>query len=536
MRKLIPLALAILSSLLLWAAWPTSPLTFLVFIAFVPLLALTDRVKNPSSYFGSLLLSLVLWNVLTTWWVGNTPIPVSGALANVANALLMTIPWMGYRSVKEKMGKWAGYAALVVYWLTFEYVHLRWELSWPWLTLGNVFAGHPDWVQWYDVTGSAGGTLWVLVSNISIYNIWLKRKEPIWKETWRPLLIIAVPLLISFVKSIHQPNPFAAKTNIVIVQPNIDPYNEKFDNGGEAAQIQKFINLSAQKINDSTRYILWPETALFTRGGWEHELNMRPEIITIRQFLQQHPQAKVITGAVTLKRYIHADEAPSSARKSENGELWDAFNSALMIDTSSAIQVYHKYKLVPGVEIIPYSRYLKFMENWAMDMGGISGSYGRTPGVDLFENHDNKQKITSVICYESIYGEFVAQRVRQGANFIVINTNDGWWGETQGYKQHLAYGRLRAIETRRWIARCANTGVSCFIDPYGRVIDPQPYWKEAVIDGNVTTSDYLTFYVKYGDYISKAALIFSILLLIYTVIILRFIRRQNVERIKQGKI
>ncbi|WP_295116615.1 apolipoprotein N-acyltransferase [uncultured Chitinophaga sp.] len=545
MRKLIPPALSILSALFLWAAWPTSPLTFLIFIAFIPLLMLADRVKNPLAFFGCAYLALVLWNVLTTWWVGNTPIPVSGALANIANALLMSIPWLGYRSVREKLGRRMGYFALVVFWITFEHIHLRWELSWPWLTLGNVFALYPDWVQWYDVTGAMGGTLWVLVANISLYELGRKRQEMktlpggfiLWKEGWKPLAVLAIPLLISGLKILSFSSDNAkdkTEVDVVIVQPNIDPYNEKFESTGEEA-VNKFLQLSAQKTNTNTRYIIWPETALFTRGAWEHELNDRPEIQTVRSFLLQYPNASVITGAVTLKRYNNPREASQTARKSQSGELWDAFNSALLIDTSFNVQVYHKFKMVPGVEIIPYSRYFKFMENWAMDMGGISGSYGRTPGVEVFNDQAIKNKLVPIICYESIYGEFVARKVQLGANLIVITTNDGWWGETQGYKQHLEYGRLRAIETRRWIARCANTGVSCFIDTYGNIIAPTEYWKEAVIDGKVTLGHEMTFYVKYGDYISKAAIIFSILLLVYTSIILRFIRRQNVERIKQRK-
>ncbi|MCK7559646.1 hypothetical protein MKQ70_33750 [Chitinophaga sedimenti] len=253
MRKLIPLALAVLSSLLLWAAWPTSPLTFLIFIAFIPLLVIADRVKNPLSYFGCIFLTTVLWNVLTTWWVGNTPIPVSGVLANVANALLMAFPWMGYKSVREKLGKNVGYFALVSFWLLFEHIHLRWELSWPWLTIGNVFATHPDWVQWYDVTGANGGTLWVLLMNISLYEVWRKRREMkavpgsfvLWKEGWKPLALLAIPLLISYVKSIRPDVANGNQARVVIVQPNIDPY-QKFE-ADPAEVVQQFLRLSAQK-------------------------------------------------------------------------------------------------------------------------------------------------------------------------------------------------------------------------------------------------------------------------------------------------
>jgi apolipoprotein N-acyltransferase len=158
-------------------------------------------------------------------------------------------------------------------------------------------------------------------------------------------------------------------------------------------------------------------------------------------------------------------------------------------------------------------------------MGGITGSYGRSPGVDVLENTTEHIKAFPTICYESIYGEFVAEHVRLGAGLLFIITNDGWWGNTEGHRQHLQYARLRAIETRRWIARSANTGISCFITPLGDLQEPQPYWQEAVIKANVTPATSFTFYVKYGDLISRGALIFCILLIVYS-IILRFTNRK----------
>ena len=104
--------------------------------------------------------------------------------------------------------------------------------------------------------------------------------------------------------------------------------------------------------------------------------------------------------------------------------------------------------------------------------------------------------------------------IDNGANIICIITNDGWWQDTPGYKQHMSYARLRAIETRKWIARSANTGISCFIDPYGTAINPQPWNQTAAIKLNVPVSDTKTFYVKFGDLISKGAVIASVLFII----------------------
>lgn len=535
-HSFLPWLLSIGSGLLLWAAWPTSPLTLLIFIAFIPLLYLTDIMQHRWAYFGSVYLAMLIWNVGTTWWVGNTTVPVSGVLANVTNALIMTIPWLGYKISRKRFGVMGGYFALIVYWLTFEYIHLNWELSWPWLNLGNIFAMHPAWIQWYEYTGTSGGTLWVLGANIALYSWWRKSRSYqlpwttiIWKEGWKPAAVIIVPLvlsaLIASLNAISLTGRKGTSIPVVVVQPNIDPY-DKFADGAENQQLQKLIRLTHELADSNTAYIVWPETALFPHGAWEHSLNDQPAVQDIREMLQQYPRAKLITGATTLKHYAGRKDAPYSARPMESGGYFDAFNTGLQIDTSSAIQIYHKSRLVPGVELIPYSRYLRFMENWALDMGGISGSYGRTPGVEILENTEEHIKAFPTICYESIYGEFVAQHVKLGANLLFIITNDGWWGRTEGHRQHLQYARLRAIETRRWIARSANTGISCFIDPTGEIRQAQPYWEEAVIEGNVTPERTFTFYVRYGDLLSKGAVIFCILLIVYSTV-LRFTNRKG---------
>lgn len=536
-KSFLPWLLSVGSGLLLWAAWPTSPLTPLIFIAFIPLLYLTDTVQHRWTYFGCVYLAMLIWNVGTTWWVGNTTVPLSGVAANVTNALMMTVPWLGFKISRKRFGVMGNYFALIVYWLTFEYIHLNWELSWPWLSLGNVFAMYPSWIQWYEYTGASGGALWVLAGNIALYSAWQKGRnyplpvsDSIWKEGWKPAAVIVLPLLLSGVVGLFSfPIKEGLQLPVVIVQPNIDPY-DKFADGAETQQLQKFIRLTRAKADSNTAYIVWPETALFPHGAWEHSLNDQPAVQSVREMLKQYPRAKLITGATTLKHYNSKEEAPYSARAMEDGGYFDAFNTALQIDSSNTIQIYHKSKLVPGVELIPYSKYLRFMESWALDMGGISGSYGRTPGVEMLENTDEHIKAFPTICYESIYGEFVAQHVKLGANLLFIITNDGWWGRTEGHRQHLQYARLRAIETRRWIARSANTGVSCFITSMGQIRQAQPYWEEAVIKGNVTPGDRFTFYVRYGDLLSKGALIFCILLIVYSTV-LRFTNRKGyVER------
>ncbi|MEC5142286.1 apolipoprotein N-acyltransferase [Chitinophaga sp. 212800010-3] len=515
--------LSILSGLLFWLAWPTMPLTPLIFVAFTPLLYISEKVHNRWKYFGLIYLAFLIWNVASTWWVGNTTVPASGVFANTFNALLMSIPWLAYRNTRKRLSEAAAWFALIVYWLTFEYIHQTWELSWPWLVLGHAFAIRPGWIQWYEITGTSGGSLWVLLTNILIYSIWKRArihefswKQVLTRELWKPALLIGLPLLFSamMVPTVSK----GRKTEVVVVQPNIDPYDEKFATGTVMDQLQIFLRLTAEKADSNTRYIIWPETALFPTGAWEHELNYQPEITAIRELLRHYPKAKLITGAATLKHYNNTDDIPATARQMNDGSRWDAYNSALQIDTTPGIQIYHKYELVPGAELVPYVRYFSFLKSVALDFGGITGSYGRVPGVEMFTNPADSANVFPVICYESVFSNYVASRIKQGANLLVIITNDGWWGNTEGHRQHLQYARIRAIETRKWVVRSANTGISAVISPAGEIFQPQPYWQQRVFKATVTLNGGNTFYVRNGDLVSKAALIFCILLLIHAFI------------------
>ena len=129
---------------------------------------------------------------------------------------------------------------------------------------------------------------------------------------------------------------------------------------------------------------------------------------------------------------------------------------------------------------------------------------------------NNGTKVAPIICYESIYGEYVTEYVRNGAQFLAIITNDGWWSESQGYKQHLSYAKIRSIETRRSIARSANTGSSAIINKKGEIVNQLDYNTKGIINGKINLSDELTFYVKYGDFIYRFSLFFFLIILLFS--------------------
>jgi apolipoprotein N-acyltransferase len=134
-------------------------------------------------------------------------------------------------------------------------------------------------------------------------------------------------------------------------------------------------------------------------------------------------------------------------------------------------------------------------------------------------------KAGPIVCYESVFGKYVAEYVSNGAGFLIIITNDGWWKNTNGYKQHLYFTSLRAIETRRCVARAANTGISCITDTRGRFVKETRWWQPAVLKGTVSVENRLTFYVRYGDFILITCSITSFLLLIIVFIVLPLYRK-----------
>jgi len=136
---------------------------------------------------------------------------------------------------------------------------------------------------------------------------------------------------------------------------------------------------------------------------------------------------------------------------------------------------------------------------------------------EVFTSNDGKFKAAPIICYESIYGDFVNGFVRNGANVLFIITNDGWWGNTAGHRQHFTFARLRALETRRPLARSANTGISAFIDQRGDIIEKTEYWIPAVLKANLRVNDKLTFYVIFGNYIGRISTFITIMMLLISI-------------------
>lgn len=535
MQKLIHLSLALLSALLLSVAWPAGGFAPLLFVALVPLLWVEHRITLKGyKYSGIKLfpytyLTFLVWNILTTYWVYHSS-AFGGIIAFTLNALFQALVFQLFHFTKKHTGQAAGYASLVVYFIAWEYFHLQWDLSWPWLTFGNGFSEYYKWIQWYEYTGVFGGNVWMFVSNIVVFLI---LKDAITLHNYKPVvakvnflfLWIAIPICLSlfiYYNYTEKVNP----VNIVVVQPNIDPYNEKFDGMTASDQLEKMLKLANEKVDSTTDYLIGPETAL-VEGIWENKIETSNSIQRIRQYLADYPDLKFVLGLSSYRMYEEGEKPSSTARpwRKKKNMSWDAYNTGMQMQDKQPIQLYHKSKLVPGVEKMPFPSLLKPLEKYAIDLGGMPGSLGVQEERSVFSaplslrrGAGGEAKIAPAICYESIYGEYCGEYINKGAGLIFIITNDGWWKNTPGYRQHNSYARMRAIESRRSIARSANTGTSCFINQRGDMEQPTKFWVPAVIKGTLNYNEEITFYTKHGDYIVWIAGILSMMLLVYAFI------------------
>ena len=507
---------SILSAFLLTIAWPTNGYAVPIFFAFVPIFIVQEwMLKQPSVYFFVFsFLCFLLWNLFTTWWIYNASIG-GAVMAILANSILMALVFSIFHSIKKQLN--ASVFIVIPLWLAFEYLHLNWDISWPWLTLGNVFSENHKWIQWYEFTGVLGGSFWILLINCVVYN-WIVSASKKLASQWAAIaiLLLVAPLVFSFYLyekyAKHESND---SIQVSIIQPNIDPYNEKFGGLSNLDQLNKLVVLAKPTLDSTTDYLIAPETAIAS-NIWENKLASSPEVNSLKLFLENYPKLKLIIGASTAKAYTTDEKVSETARKfTDEDAYYDAYNTAIQIDNTANIQIYHKSKLVPGVEKIPFPILFKPLEKVAIDLGGTSGSLGIQGDRTVFLASNSKSKIAPVICYESIYGEFVSQYVKNGANFIFIITNDGWWGDTPGYRQHFSYAKLRAIETRRYIARSANTGTSGIINSRGDCLSKTNYWTEAFLKGTLLSGTELTFYVRHGDYLGWFSALASLGLLLF---------------------
>lgn len=284
------------------------------------------------------------------------------------------------------------------------------------------------------------------------------------------------------------------------------------------------MTLADPLLDSTTNFLIAPESTI-QENMWENDMNTFFTLKLLRNVIHRYPELNILIGGSTFKAYEEDEALSRSARKFKDSDnYYDAYNTAILINASDSLQLYHKSKLTPGVEALPSFKGFKWLEKFAINLGGTVGSLGADDHRKVYWTN-NTIRVSPIICYESVFGEFFAEFVSNGAQVMIIITNDGWWGDTPGHRQHFSFAHLRTIETRRSIARSANTGISAFIDQRGDAFDVTKYWEPAAIKGTLNANSTLTFYVKHGDYIARIAVWLTCVLLLISLSVRIFVKK-----------
>ena len=510
--------LSILSGFLFFISWPPmTNFTVLIFIAFVPLLIIelyfSKKDIGLKEYLGYIYLAFFIFNLSVTFWIKHAHL--GGAIfAILCNSFFMTLVFYLYSKIKHFIAGRQSFFIFSILWIGFEYLHLNWDLSWPWLTLGNIFSAHPNWVQWYSYTGVLGGTLWILIINFLFLKLYQFKNPSLFKNWYvvTILLFIAVPIGVSYLIYSNNLKLVAHDTvNVIVVQPNIDPYTDKFDLS-QIDQTKVVLELIDSKINNKLDFLILPETFLVS-PIWVHQLDKNLDIKVFKQLINQYNNVNIVVGATLLN--LSKKTSTSKPLLNHKNQFYKVYNSVLHLN-NLGVDKYYKSKLVPGAEQMPFQDFLyPILGDRILQIGNSSslGNFSKQDSVSVFTSA-KQNSIAPIICYESIYGDYVRKFIQKGAEVIFIITNDGWWKKTSGYQQHNMYAKLRAIETRRYIARSANTGISSIINHLGELESSIEWDKKDIIEYTIPLYNQDTFYVQYGDVLGRSCSFLSVIFIL----------------------
>lgn len=511
------LAIASLAGLCLGLGFPPLPTWPLMGLGFGLMLYLTDELflanQGLKKQWWYSYHAFVLFNVLASWWVANTSL-AAGIVANFLNALLMAAPWAIIFLMRKYMVKiWL--PGSVILWLGFEYIHYNWQIAWPWLTFGNALASTPSLAQWYSYTGIFGGSLYITVIGVLLFKLSQAKRmnESLIKPTILASLWAIIPLLISvWIGADFMPvtDEMEAAT-VTAIQPNFEPHYEKFA-VNDADQLMQFMEL----VNEApaSDLVVFPETSF---GAYDESQLQQTGLLKAWSSFRQNPStdSDLLAGISSYRRFAKPTDNP--ALRTQVGARGNAYytmhNSAIAVIDGEVKELYHKSRLVPGVEFLPYRRAMFMFEPLVKSLGGTTAGLGVSDAAVVFK-YPSGIKAAPLICYESIYGDYVREFVQAGANLLVVPTNDGWWDDSPGHVQHLQFAQLRAIENRRWVVQAANTGISAIINSKGEVLDQTQYDEAIALTGQVQLETTKTVYTAMGDQLGRLAVGMSAFLLI----------------------
>jgi apolipoprotein N-acyltransferase len=488
-------AAAFVSAVLFWLAFPPVPLVVPAFLCLVPFaLGIGELADDKGT--GGRAFRFAYWTGMlsyagTLYWIAialsiYTKLAILGYAAAVMLVLAPVVGAGGAALYVIRRRTHLPFAMLLpIVWIAVEMalMHIS-DLSFPWLPLGLALARAPVLAQTAELSGVHGLSLWIAATNGLLADAWLARRQ--WKAVvTRVAAVIALAGAVWLYGNWRMPN-VVIKTvaRIAIVQPNV-PQEDKWQEQNQGRILGMLLVLTKKALEpiDSGRapqLVLWPEASL-------------------PGFLPQHPEWETAVAAVSHESRTPIIFGVLDLNFPAPGQF-DYYNAAMLSDTAGSIRSqppYHKSFLVPIVERVPFldPRWFRKLRYF----GGF-GRGGHQPPFALPFG-----KVGVLICYESIFPSLARDYRRDGATVLVNITNDAWFGRSLAPWQHEAHLALRAIENRVGIVRAANTGISSYVDPLGRIHGETELFTAAAGSYTAETTDIRTLYTMLGDWIGWLA-------------------------------
>ena len=509
LRSIVPF---LVSGILLGISFPTYPfvrLEILAWIALVPLLLASRREGAFAGYAARVYLTMLVFGSISVWWISLATL-AGGILAILVNSFFMTVPLLVFFVLRRRRGYRFALYSLPFLWVFWEWLYMSQDLSFGWLLLGNSQALLNPMIQYVDITGVWGVSFWLLWFNVLVAD-GIDRYEN-GRAVLPGALFVAAMLAVPpayawWIYSAGEAREDLSPVKVAIVQPNIDPLKKWKLYDGADIMTMYYAMTDALVFRSKPDLVLWPETAIpfYIReagsGDYYRALENRA-----RQW-----DAALLSGCADIVWYSDEEVAGKELLyryDRESGRYYQTFNASMLIDGKRQVpQMYRKMKLVPFAERVPYMEYAPWLGNLTFSLAGIS-SWGKGGDMTIMEfttARGDTVRISNVICYESIFPGLVADFVGRGSEFLTLVTNDGWYAKSYGPYQHAAIARFRCIENRRAMARCANTGISLFLDRFGRVSSEIPWWEKRTLVADIERSRALTFYTRFPDLLPRVA-------------------------------
>ncbi len=516
--------LLLVSLALLLLAWNIPQISLLSLGGLVPIIYwLAKYAQTERSYFHvSILLfaySLAL-TVPNTRWLFSANTWLRPILANIVLSLVATFFWLLiYWFLRKKIShKFINYTAIIVLLVLHDFLHLRVNFGFPMLSYGNFFRHNPSLIQWYSLTGTLGGTLWIVTANLVVLSYFKKTKHSLLYRSLPMFLSFLVPICLSlymYNTDSNQKNEVA----VIAVHTNFDCYGRKFKISSDSMAIKQLAIL--QDINTSTTdLIVFPETSL-NEGNWLKDITDWPVSKVIIEWMKKFsPSSMVVFSGIFHERYHRVESKTHlpvgvDASAAAGGAYYN-YNTSLAYKLTGSPRYRVKQKLVPFEESFPFVDALGLRKNFPANFNGKLHS-GK-PRTIVFAGNRPEVRVGSLICYEALYGIKSTELAAKGATLITILTNEGWFKDPYMAQEMAALSRLRAIETRRAIIRSSNRGISAIYNQKGQIISVVSGAQEGVAIATVSANKNISFYTKYKDYIGWSAVLGAMILCLYLVL------------------